>query len=78
MWTNKLLLIDHRHSGRIISVILPESVAARKRQKKKQRYKQSTVLPTAKYQMSHYVINENLIIKQDHMKTKRCCQKKKL
>ena len=27
--------------------------------------------------MRHYVIIENLIIKQDHMKKYRCCQKKK-
>ena len=34
------------------------------------------MLPTAKYQMSHYVIIENLIIKQDHMKKNDVAKKK--
>ena len=48
----------------------------KKKAKTNLRHKHSEVLPTSKYQMSHYVIIENLIIKQNHMKKQRCCQKK--
>ena len=58
----------HRHSGKIISVILAESVAAKKKQKQNYVTNIQQCCPTAKYQMSHYVIIENSIIKQDHMK----------
>ena len=36
------------------------------------------MLPTAKYQMGHYVIIENLIIKQNHMKKNDVAKKKYL
>ena len=66
----------HRHSGKIISVILAESVAAKKKQKQNYVTNIQQCCPTAKYQMSHYVIIENSIIKQDHMKKNDVAKKK--
>ena len=68
---------NHRHSGRITSVILAESVAALKKAETTLRHKNLAVLPTAKSQKSLYVIIENIIMKHNHMKKNRCCQKKK-
>ena len=51
--------IHHRHSGRITSVILAESVAALEKAETTLRHKHLAVLPTAISQISHYVIIEN-------------------
>ena len=61
-------LVHHRHSGRISSVILAKRVAAPKKTKTTLRHKHLAVLPTAKRQMSHNVIIENLITNHNHMR----------
>ena len=58
----------------ITTVILELSVAAQKKAEAPLRHKPFAVLPTAKFQLSHYIIIENLIINHNHMKKKRCCQ----
>ena len=52
----------------ITTVILELSVAAQKKAEVPLRHKPFAVLPTAKFQMSHYIIIENLIINHNHMK----------
>ena len=67
-------LQNHRHSGRIKTVILAESVAALKKAETTLRHKHLAVLPTAKSQKSHYVTFENIIMNHNHMKKNRRCQ----
>ena len=67
---------DHRHSGEISSVYLALSVAAPKKAETTLRHKHLAVLPTAKSQMSHYVIIDNLIINHNHMRKNDVAKKK--
>ena len=52
----------------ITTVIMALSVAAQKKAEALLHHKPFAVLPTAKFQMSHYIIIENLIINYNHMK----------
>ena len=52
----------------ITTVIMALSVAAQKKAEAPLRHKPFAVLPTAKFQLSHYIIIENLIINHNHTK----------